>query len=38
MELTSHIFAIKKAHPNDMDGAMLMLINKLKKESYEHIE
>lgn len=31
MELKSLIFAIKKAHPNDMDGSMLMLINKLIK-------
>ena len=31
MELKSLIFAIKKAYPNVMDGAMLMLINKLIK-------
>lgn len=31
MELKTLIFAIKKAHPNDMTGAMLMLINKLIK-------
>ena len=31
MNLKSLIFSIKKAHPNDMDGAMLMIINKLIK-------
>lgn len=31
MELNPLIFVIKKAHPNDMDGSMLMLINKLIK-------
>ena len=31
MNLKSLIFSIKKAHPNDMDGGMLMIINKLIK-------
>ena len=31
MNLKSLIFSIKKAHPNDIDGGMLMLINKLIK-------
>ena len=31
MNLKSLIFSIKNAHPNDMDGGMLMLINKLIK-------
>ena len=31
MNLKALIFSIKKAHPNDMDGGMLMLINKLIK-------
>ena len=31
MNLKTLIFSIKKAHPNDMDGGMLMLINKLIK-------